>query len=118
MLFNKVSQDFKIESEIPKCCKIALNGQQPPLNVSVRIHKEGTKKLNLRLYYSFKETEPSESGPDVHVVEQSKLRKFAIPGDKMVKSVKQFSSGFLYLNFKSLTGVSITVNCSFPELQE
>jgi hypothetical protein len=42
-------------------------------------------------------------------------KKFKVQGDKVVRGIKQFSSNFLYLTFDSMTGISLSVCCSFPD---
>ena len=99
---------------IPVCCKISLEGMQPPLNLRVSFENEKEKRNNnLTVYGSFKVIEPCEEKNDMAYVPLKKPN-INIPGERGPKpNIKIFTSNIIYFTFISQKGATINLKPIF-----
>ena len=114
--FHKVldrdsTTELKLIYDIPVCCKISLEGQMPPLHI--KFHSLNNKTRHVRIYVSFKETEPMKDNCDQEFIEP-KGGLVRIVGERGPKpNVKVFSEKMLYLTFLSSQSTTIEVRPQF-----
>lgn len=93
-----VITSLKLINDIPVCCKINLEGQNPPLHIKV---SGSEKKHKIQAFASYKEVEPTLDNAELIWLEikDSQLR---IPGERGPKpNTKIFRYNQLYLTLIS-----------------
>ena len=110
VLESNVPRKLELISEIPVCCRIVLEGQDPPIHIRCT---GIDKKDNMRVYMSYRRHEPTMEKHDMSWV-GFKGPILKIAGERGPKpNTKVFNTPSLFLTFISSLGANLEVRPAF-----